>query len=82
MGVEGNSHSPRLSPSSLPAVEEVTVESIAVEVDDRYRSFIDDGVMVQTLNGLAQAQYRTRQRVEPILQEMHEYLDTFTANED
>jgi hypothetical protein len=66
----------------LPATEEVSGESIDVEIQDEYRSLIDEGVMAQTLNHLAQAQYITRQRVEPILQEMHEYLETFNANED
>jgi hypothetical protein len=42
-----------------------------------YRSVLDDHMVSDTATLLIQAQYRTRTRIEPILKEMKEELDSF-----
>jgi hypothetical protein len=46
-----------------------------------HRKLLEDQVVRETTDLLIQGQYRTRGRVEPVLQEMDEYLDTFDVSD-
>ena len=47
-------------------------------IPDEYRTaLVEQKAMYETIDVVTKAQYRTRVRVEPVLQEMDEYLDTF-----
>jgi hypothetical protein len=48
---------------------------------EEHRKLLDDEVVRETTEILIQGQHRTRLRVEPILQEMEEYLDTFDVSD-
>lgn len=51
-------------------------------IPDEYRtSLVEQNTMYETIDMITKAQYRTRVRVEPVLQEMDEYLDTFDIPE-
>jgi hypothetical protein len=51
-------------------------------VQEEHAKFFDDHVIRETTDLITQAQYRTRMRVEPVLQEMDEYLDAFNVSDD
>ena len=67
--------------SSLPSADEAADIDPEV-VHDKHRNLVEEEQLQNTLKLLAKARFRTRARVEPILQEMDEYLDTFNASED
>jgi len=50
-------------------------------LDEGHKAFLPDDILEDTKEILGRAQYRTRLRVEPILAEMKEYLDSFDVPE-
>jgi hypothetical protein len=60
---------------SLPDSE--TSEGDIFKVKQDYLSLLDEAVVSKTKGILVAAQHRTRVRVEPILKEMKEELDSF-----
>ena len=63
---------------SLPDSEESRKMTIYNIIPDEYRTaLVEQKAMYETIDVVTKAQYRTRVRVEPVLQEMDEYLDTF-----
>ena len=47
-----------------------------------YVELLDDNMVRETVALINQAQYRTRIRVEPILMEMKDYVDSFDVASD
>jgi hypothetical protein len=60
---------------SLPDSE--TSEGDIFKVKEDYLALLDEAMVRETKGLLVAAQYRTRVRVEPILKEMKEELDSF-----
>jgi hypothetical protein len=60
---------------SLPASE--TSEGAIFKVKEEHLPLLDEAMVSETKRLLVAAQYRTRVRVEPILKEMKEELDSF-----
>eukprot|EP00980_Cylindrotheca_fusiformis_P028038 scaffold22577_cov122-Cylindrotheca_fusiformis.AAC.17 len=52
-----------------------------VPVSKEYLESVDAPLVTRTVNCIVEAQYRTRQRVEPIFQEMSEYLKSFDVSD-
>ena len=68
---------------SLPASEEVPNETTSkFGVDDSYSELLGEISINRALEVITKGQYRTRARVEPILQEMDEFLDSFNVQEE
>ena len=67
---------------SLPASEDASVKDLQLKVVGAYRNVLDDQVVQDTSKRLIEAQWKTRARVEPVLQEMDEYLDSFDVGDD
>jgi hypothetical protein len=65
---------------SLPSSEDSS--DIDHAINEEHRKLLDDHMVRETTELLMQAQYRTRARVEPVLQEMDEYLDLFITSDD
>jgi hypothetical protein len=61
---------------SLPATETFTDTSITIQ-EDYIKMLKDDDLIKKTMNQIIQAQHRTRARVEPVLQDMNEFLESF-----
>lgn len=64
---------------SLPDSE--TSEGSIFKVKEDYLSLLDEAMVSKTKGLLVAAQYRTRVRVEPILKEMKEELDSFVVTD-
>jgi hypothetical protein len=65
---------------SLPSSE--STPDAVCSVQEEHVKFFDDHVIRETTDLITRAQYRTRMRVEPVLQEMDEYLDAFNVSDD
>eukprot|EP00535_Pseudo-nitzschia_heimii_P013376 CAMPEP_0197199968 /NCGR_PEP_ID=MMETSP1423-20130617/34157_1 /TAXON_ID=476441 /ORGANISM="Pseudo-nitzschia heimii, Strain UNC1101" /LENGTH=1130 /DNA_ID=CAMNT_0042653841 /DNA_START=98 /DNA_END=3490 /DNA_ORIENTATION=- len=61
---------------SLP-LSESDPSSLKYRLDEEETNVLDPDVVISTKALLSQSQYRTRMRMEPILQEMIDYLDEF-----
>jgi hypothetical protein len=66
----------------LPATDEVSGGDLNLPVQDELRSLVGEGAVADALTLVAQARFRTRMRIEPILQEMDKYLDSFNVGDD
>lgn len=67
--------------ASLPASEEVP-DKDKFGINDVYSDLLGEISIKRALEMTTKGQYRTRARVEPILQEMDEYLDSFNVQDE
>lgn len=67
---------------SLPATDEVRGDELNISVPSELQRLVGDQAVSGALGAVAQARYRTRLRIEPILQQMNEYLDSFDVKDD
>ena len=65
---------------SLPSTDKSTGPDIAIPED--YLKLLDDDLVKKTSDLLVEAQYQTRVRVEPILEEMGDFLKSFDVADD
>jgi N-terminal acetyltransferase B complex non-catalytic subunit len=65
---------------TLPSSSEIDSSSLDYSLDEAEMNVLDGDVVVSTKTQLNQFQYRTRMRMEPILEEMIDYLDEFDVS--
>lgn len=68
--------------SSLHNTEGGCFDNDTFSIDDNYRSLVEASVLEKELRRLTQAQFRTRLRIEPILQQINDFLSSFDVNDD
>lgn len=61
----------------LPSSESSDYASVDINMSDNELSLLDQDVLRSTMDMLEQSRYRKRMRLEPILQQMDEFLDEF-----
>jgi len=65
---------------SLPSSSEIDSSSFEYSLDEAEMNVLDGDVVISTKTQLNQFQYRTRMRMQPILEEMIDYLDEFDVS--